>query len=255
MTTTSALSDYAENELLDHLMSTGAAWTMPTGTYLQLHTGAPGEAGTTNIAAFTTRTEITTWAAAASQAIANSGSTVITGFSTSETITHWSVHDAVTAGNCLFYGDFTNSRAVGTGVTLTIAGGDLDLDFASNDLCDFAANAALEHLVGRTSMTQPTNLYVQLHTGAPGVNGTANVANLSTRTITGAFSAAAAGATDNDAAIAFTGTATETITHASVFDALTVGNAFWHFALDTSQGVNASEAIEFAAGDLDFTLA
>lgn len=253
MATTSALSAYAQDELLDHIMGTGA-WPIPAGTFLQLHTGAPGENGTANVASFTTRTEITTWAAAASRAISNSGATAITGFTTSETITHWSIHDAATAGNCLFYGDFTTSRAVGTGVTLTVADGDLDLDFADTDLCDYAGNAALEHVTGRTAMTSPAGLFVQLHTGDPGDDGTAAVANLSTRTAAGAFSAAASGATDNDAAIAFTGTATETISHASVHDAATNGNAYWNFNVDTPQAVAVSEAIEFGAGDLDFAL-
>lgn len=256
MTTTSALSNYAENELLDHIMGTGA-WTSPAALWLQLHTGAPGEDGTANVAAFTTRTNITAafGTAASARAIANDAAITITGFSTTETITHYSVHDASTAGNCLFYGDLTTGRSVGTGVTLTIAVGDLDLDFADTELCNYAANAALDHLCSVASMTSPTNLFVQLHTGAPGNDGTANVATTSTRTNAGAFSAASGGATDNDAAIAFTGAATETITHVSVHDASSAGNAFWQTAVDTSQGINSAESVEIAAGALDFVLA
>lgn len=253
MTTTNALTNYAENELLDHMMGTGT-WTMPTGTFLQLHTGPPGEDGDANIATFTTRTEITTWGAAASLAIANSGATAITGFSSTETITHWSSHDAATSGNGLFYGDFATGRSVGSGVTLTIADGDLDIDFASTDLATYAGNAALEHLVGRTSMTSPTNLYVQFHTGAPGAAGTSNIANLTTRSACGDFSAASGGTTDNDSEITATGTATETLSDFSIFDATSAGNCFWHFSATASQAVAASEAISIAAGSLDFTL-
>ena len=254
MATTNALSDYAENELLDHLLGTGAAWTLPAATWLQLHTGAPGESGTANVASFTTRTDIAVWAAAASRAIANTSVLAITGFSTSETITDWSIHDASTAGNCLAYGDFTVNRLVDTGITLNIAAGDIDLDFVGTGLCNYAANAALEHVVGRTTMTSPTNLYVQLHTGAPGDDATANV-HSHTRVVTGAMSAAAAGNSDNDAVIAITAGGTpQTLTHWSLLDAASAGNAFFQAALDDSRAVAAAEALEWAAAALDVTI-
>lgn len=255
MTTTSALANYAEDELLDHIMGTGA-WTMPAALWLQLHTGAPGEDGTANVAAFTTRTQIDSafGTAASARAIANDAAIQITGFTVSETITHYSVHDASTAGNALFYGDLTTARSVGTGVTLTIAVGELDLDFVDTDLCDYAGNAALDHLCSVASMTSPTNLFTQLHTGDPGDNGSANIANSSTRQNAGAFSASVGGFTDNDSAISHTGTITETISHLSLHDASTAGNAFWNFAVDTAQEINNGETLEIAAAAIDFTL-
>lgn len=257
MTTTSALSDYAENEALDHIMGTGAAWTMPAALWLQLHLGNPGEDGTANPAAFTTRTQIdgAFATAATARAVANDSAINITGFSVTETVTHYSVHDASTAGNCIWYGDFTTGREVGTGVTLTIAVGDLDLDFLDTDLCDYAANSLLDHLTSQTSMTSPTNLFTQLHVGDPGDNGTANIASSSTRQNAGTFSAAVAGVTDNDSVITHTGNATETITHLSLHDASTAGNAFWNFPVDTSQTINNGETLEIAAAAIDFTLA
>lgn len=256
MTTTSALSNYAEDELLDHLMGTGA-WTMPSALWLQLHVGAPGEDGTANVAAFTTRTQIDSafGTGASSRAIANDALITITGFSTSETITHWSVHDASSDGNCLFYGVLTTQRNVGVGITLRIQVGELDLDFADTDLCDYAGNAALDHLVGLSAMTSPSSLFVQYHTGDPGDDGTANVATLSTRSALGTVAASSGGATDNDSAVTATGAASETLSHASVHDASSNGNAFWNFPLTTSQAVENGEDIEFPAGDLDFALA
>lgn len=253
MATTSALSDYAENELLDHLLGTGA-WTMPTSHWIKLHLGDPGEAGTLNPAAFTTRTEITTWNAAASRATSNSSVLAISGFSSSESVSHWSIWDASTAGNMLFYGDFVTARTVDTGITLNIAAGDIDLDFVGTGMCNYAANAALDHLTGTTSMTSPTNLYVNLHTGAPGDDATANVHTGVTRVVTGAFSAAAGGTADNDALITMSGGSAETITHWSLFDALTVGNAFFQSSLDNSRTVAVSETLEWAAGALDVTI-
>jgi hypothetical protein len=258
MATTSALSNYAEDELLDHMMGTGS-WTSPTALWLQFHLGAPGEDGTGNVAAFTTRTDITSafGTNATGRAIANDAQVQITGFTASETITHWSVHDANAAGNCLFIGDLTTQRDVGTGVTLTIAVGEIDLDFLDTDLCDYAANAALDHLVSLASMTSPTGLFVAHHTNDPGDNGTANVSAMTTannRVSAGTFSASSGGTTDNDAAIQATGTATETISHVSLHDASTAGNAFWNMALDTPQGLASGETIELAAAALSFSL-
>ncbi len=251
--TTNALSDYAENELLDHLMGTGS-YTMPTGTYLKLHTGNPGEDGASNAASFTTRTEITAWDSAASRATANTNALVISSLTATETISWWSVWDDASAGNMLFYGELDTARSVESGDTLTFASGDIDLDFTGTDLSTYAGNALLDHITGTSSMTSPTDTYVQLHTGAPGLAGTSNVANASTRVDAGAWSAASAGATDNDAAISFTGTATETITHISIFDASSSGNCLWQGALDTSRAIALDDVAEFAAGALDLAL-
>lgn len=254
MATTNALSAYAENEALDHMSAVGS-WPLPAGTFLQLHTGAPGQNGTANVAAFTTRTEVAAWTTATGRALSNTSVLAITGFSVTETITHWSVHDVVTpgGGNCLFISDFTTNRGVGTGITLNIAAGDLDLDFLATNLCNYAANALLDHIVGSTAMTAPTNLFVQLHTGAPGDDATGN-ASTTTRVNIGALSAAVAGATDNDALIAITAGAAETVSHWSLHDASTAGNAFWQAALDDPRTVAVSEALEYAAGALSLSL-
>ena len=65
-----SISNYAELKILEH--TTGkTAWTMPTTVYLKLHTGDPGEAATSNAATEATR-KSTSWATAASGAIATS---------------------------------------------------------------------------------------------------------------------------------------------------------------------------------------
>ena len=250
--TDNALSNFAENELLDHIMGTGA-YTLPSATWLQLHTGDPGEDQTANVASLSTRQEVTSWAAAASLATSNSASVQFTATAT-ETIAWWSVWDASTAGNPLFYGQLTTSRAVVADDLLTFGSGDIDLDFTSTDLSTYGGNSLLDHITGTSSMTSPTNVYVQFHTGAPGLAGTSNVANLSTRSLAGAFSAASGGATDNDAAITATGTASETLSHISLWDAVTTGNCLWTGALTTAKAVVASDAVQIPAGDLDVTL-
>lgn len=106
----SAASDYLENEVLDHVLGTGA-FTMPTNTYIQLHTGAPGEAGTANVAGNTTRQEAN-WSVASGGTAALAATVSWTNVSTTETYSHFSVWDASTAGNCLIVGALDSSVAV-----------------------------------------------------------------------------------------------------------------------------------------------
>lgn len=250
-----ALADYAENKLLDHVLAT-AAWTKPTNTYLQLHTGNPGEAGTSNVATTNTR-QVTAWAAASSRAIATNAAINFTA-AASETITHVSLWDASTGGNCIAYGALTASVATGgSGNTFTIASGNVNLNWTTitSAISTYAGNAALDHLTGRASWTMPSTIYAQLHTGAPGLAGTSNVATTNTRVATGAFGAASGGAASNSAAINFTGAASETISHFSLWDASTGGNCLWADALTTSRAITSGQTARFSAGALAATLA
>lgn len=250
-----ALSDYAENELLDHLLRTGA-FTAPTNTYVQLHTGAPGEAGTANVAATNTRNQLS-WAAASSRSISTNTDETWTS-AASETISHISIWDASTSGNCIAVGALTAGVATGgIGNTFTISSGNITLDFSTiaGSFSTYGGNAALDHITGRAAWTMPAGLFVQLHTGDPGLAGTSNVATTSTRVSAGAFSAASGGTSDNDAAISFTGAATETITHFTLWDAASSGNCLWVAAVTTSRAITSGQTVRFSAGELDVTLA
>lgn len=105
------------------------------------------------------------------------------------------------------------------------------------------ANKMLDHLRGGTAWTQPSGLYVKVHTGDPGSAGTANASAVTTRS-QATFGAAASGA------IALTGTnpswsmtSTETITHVSVWDASTSGNFLWSAALSASKAVVSGDTL------------
>ena len=121
-----SISNYAELEILDHLTGT-AAWTAPSGVYVKLHTGDPGEAGTSNAATETTR-KVVTFSAASSGAITSSATVEWTNVSTTETYSHWSLWDASTAGNCLWTGALSSSAAVTAGDTFQITQLQLTLD-------------------------------------------------------------------------------------------------------------------------------
>lgn len=121
-----SISNYAELKILDH--TTGrAAWTAPTTVYLKLHTGDPGEEGTSNAATETTRKSVS-WSAAASGSIGSSATVEWTNVSTTETYSHWSLWDNVSAGNCLWTGALSSSAAVTAGDTFQITSLTLSLD-------------------------------------------------------------------------------------------------------------------------------
>lgn len=99
-------------------MLRGVAFTAPTGTYIKLHTGDPGAAGTANASAVTTR-QAATFSAASGGALALSNSPAFT-MTATETITHISAWDASTAGNLLWTAALTTSKSVVATDTLTL---------------------------------------------------------------------------------------------------------------------------------------
>lgn len=248
-----ALTNYAENALLDHILST-TAWTMPTNTYVKLHTGDPGEDATLNAATEALR-KVLSFGAAASAAIETDAAVDWDNVSTTETYSHFSIWDALTGGNPLCYGAFAASYSVTAGDDFQIPIGDIDLSF-NTAMTTAAANAALDHLTGTSAWTMPVGTFVKLHTGAPGTAAAANAATETTRADGGAFSASVAGASDNDAAINWTSVSTsETITDFSVWDAVTAGSPLLIGALGTSRALTAGQDARFSAGALAVTLA
>lgn len=95
-------------------------------TYVKLHTGDPGSAGTANAGAVTTRSQAT-FAAASSGALALTGTNPSWSMTTTETISHISVWDASSAGNFLWSASLSASKAVANGDTLTLTSCGLSL--------------------------------------------------------------------------------------------------------------------------------
>lgn len=119
-----SISNYAENKLLETLGNTSFA---VANTYIKLHTGDPGEAGTSNAATETTR-KVVTWNAASSGSMATAALAEWTNVAATETYSHWSLWDNLTAGNCLWTGALSSSAAVTAGDTFQITTLTLSLD-------------------------------------------------------------------------------------------------------------------------------
>lgn len=115
------MSDYLENAIGNALRGggNGSSFTAPAAVYAKLHTGDPGEAGTSNAAGETTRQAVE-FGAASSGVISLSNSPSWTNVSTSETYSHVSLWDNVSAGNCLGSGALTSSVAVTAGDTFNL---------------------------------------------------------------------------------------------------------------------------------------
>lgn len=128
----SALSDYAENLLLDWLMTTGTA-TRPTAWYLALFTSSPGDdASGSEVSGNAYAREAVTFDAASGGSTANDGLITFGPASGGNwgTITHFGIFDAATNGNLLWHGALSASRVVNDGDSIQVPVGNLTLTLA-----------------------------------------------------------------------------------------------------------------------------
>ena len=127
----SALSDYLENKILDHVLGT-TAYTAPSTVYIGLATAsfADDNSGTELTgnnysrvsAAFDAAASGTTDNTAAIEFAAATGSW--------GSVSHFGIFDAASSGNLLIHGAFTSAKTIASGDVLKIAAGDLDVTAA-----------------------------------------------------------------------------------------------------------------------------
>jgi hypothetical protein len=111
------------NAWLNVLRGTSAAtFTGVTTLFVQLHTGDPGAAGTSNVSSTTTRQAVN-YAAAASGSQSITGTTQWTNWAgtNGEVVSHISVWGASSAGTFYYSVALTASKTVNTGDTLTLS--------------------------------------------------------------------------------------------------------------------------------------
>ena len=127
----SAMSDYLENEILDHILGTGA-YTMPTTVYVGLSTGSFNDDNSgTELTGSNYARESISFGAAASGTASNDAAVEFNAATGSwGTVSHFGVFDALTSGNLLIHGALTASKVIDTGDILKIAIGDMDITAA-----------------------------------------------------------------------------------------------------------------------------
>ena len=124
----SAMSDYLENEILDHILGTGA-YTMPTTVYVGLSTGSFGDDNSgTELSGSGYARQSATFNAAASGTADNSAAIEFPAATGSwGTVSHFGIFDASSSGNLLIHGSFSTAKTIATGDILKISAGDLDI--------------------------------------------------------------------------------------------------------------------------------
>ena len=126
-----ALSNFAENEMLDHMLGTGA-YTAPSNVFLSLWTSDPTDAGSgTEVSGSGyARQDINFGASSGGVATSSGVVTFPTATGSWGTITHIGIHDAASSGNLLFHGALTASKAIGSGDVMQIANGAITITAA-----------------------------------------------------------------------------------------------------------------------------
>lgn len=97
----------------------GVTFTAPATMFVELHTADPGAAGTTSVAAVTTRSAATFNASTTGSALSLSN-TPTWSMTTTETISHIAVWSASTAGTFYFSAALSVSKSVNNGDTLNL---------------------------------------------------------------------------------------------------------------------------------------
>ena len=119
--TGTALADFLENELLDHVLSK-ATYTAPDTTYIAAFTVAPGDSGGGtevsggSYARVAYTNNATNWPAASGGSKSNAV-TIDFGTATADwgTIVAVAIIDAATSGNFMFHGALTNPKTINSG--------------------------------------------------------------------------------------------------------------------------------------------
>lgn len=114
-------------------------------------------------------------------------------------------------------------------------------------ISNYAENKILEHTTGKTSWTMPTTIYIKLHTGDAGEDGTANAAANTSRQSC-SWGTASGGSIATSATLSWTNVSnTETYSHWSAWDNSTAGNCIWTGALSSSASVTAGDTFEITS--------
>lgn len=124
----SAMSDYLENEILDHILAT-ASYTAPATVYVGLSTGSFGDDNSGTELSGSGYGRVAASFGAAASGTASNDAAIEFSAATGDwgTVSHFGIFDASTAGNLLIHGSFTASKVIANGDILRIQTGDLDV--------------------------------------------------------------------------------------------------------------------------------
>ena len=115
----------------------------------------------------------------------------------------------------------------------------------------------LDHVLGSTSYSQPSAIYVALSTGSfnDDASGTELSGNGYTRKVV-TFGTASSGSISNNSAVEFdTATGDQgTISHFGIFDASSGGNLLYHGAFSSSKVISTGDVLKISSSSLTVSL-
>ena len=117
----------------------------------------------------------------------------------------------------------------------------------------------LDHFLGTSSTSAPSNVFLSLWTSDPTDAGSGNElsgSGYARQDIN--FAAASGGAAASNSTVTFptaTGSGWGTVTHIGIHDAATSGNLLYHGALSASKAIGAGDVMQVASGDITITAA
>lgn len=125
------MSNYLENEILDHVLGTGA-FTHPSTVYIGLSTGSFGEDNSgTELSGSGYARQAIGFSAASGGTASNSANVDFPAATGSwGSVSHYGIFDASSAGNLLIHGAFSSAKTIATGDILRVASGDIDISAA-----------------------------------------------------------------------------------------------------------------------------
>lgn len=127
----SALSDYLENKLVDHVLR-GTGFAAPANVYVALFTGNPTDANNgIEVAGGSYVRQQASFVAPSDGATTNNAD-ITYPIATADwgNVTHFGLYDAQTGGNLLIHGAFSVAKPVLNGDQYIIRNADLDITFS-----------------------------------------------------------------------------------------------------------------------------
>jgi hypothetical protein len=123
---------------------------------------------------------------------------------------------------------------------------------------DYLETAILDHALKGTPYSQPTNIYVSLHSGANSdaapSTGEITGGSYARVSCTSSWAAAATGSKATNADLTWTNMPATTVTHIAIWDSSSGGNGLFTGSLSASKTVNAGDTFKILSGNLTVTL-
>lgn len=257
-----SISDYTENEVIDHIFG-GGAYSPVATVYIGLSTADPLDTGVglAEPSGFNYGRKSVPFNAASSRKVENSN--IIT-FPTANgswgTITHWGIFDGSAAGNMLAHGSLATAKQVVSGNTPTVAAQEVDIEFNSGEISTYCAEKILNFVFRNVAFTVPP-IYCALATAdltdaTTGSTITEVSGNGYTRKRHIPWVVASGGATSNNGDLTFPipSGSWGLITAAALADGSTGGNILFYENTITEQTPQSGDTVKFPSGDFDVSL-